>query len=414
MAFDAVPIDTPASRATSRIVCSRTPSPPGEARGVRIGSSRALMRSPSSLGGARHEAANEMALEKQKHDQARQRHHDDPGFRRAIVDRPHRLLAEGCDGERKRLLLRVVEQNERSEEIVPRRKEGEQTRTLESRRQLVEAATREFEGAVANIVQTLDRAAEAMDRSARDMASTAGRNQEQALATAAASEEATTNVGIVATAAEEIAQSIEHIAARVANSATVASQASGEAKAITDAVESLSASVDEIGEVSDLISSIAAQTNLLALNATIEAARAGEAGRGFAVVAQEVKGLATQTGKATGEITRHIVSIEQTTERSVQAIKKIATTIAQLSENAGDVAVAMRQQDSVTQEIARNAGAAAKGTRDVAENIGEVSNSAVKTGQVASTVLTAAAELAEQSHQLRREVERYLAQLRVA
>jgi methyl-accepting chemotaxis protein len=295
-----------------------------------------------------------------------------------------------------------------------RRKEGEQTRTLESRRQLVEAATREFEGAVANIVQTLDRAAQAMDRSAREMASTAGRNQEQALATAAASEEATTNVGIVATAAEEIAQSIEHIAARVANSATVATQASGEAKAITDAVESLSASVDEIGEVSDLISSIAAQTNLLALNATIEAARAGEAGRGFAVVAQEVKGLATQTGKATGEITRHIVSIEQTTDRSVQAIKKIAATIEQLSENASDVAVAMRQQDSVTQEIARNAGAAAKGTRDVAENIGEVSNSAVKTGQVASTVLTAAAELAEQSHQLRREVERYLAQLRVA
>ena len=97
-----------------------------------------------------------------------------------------------------------------------------------------------------------------------------------ALATAAASEQATTNVGIVATAAEEIAQSIEHIAARVANSATIASQATGEAKAITDAVESLSASVDEIGEVSNLISSIAAQTNLLALNATIEAARAGE------------------------------------------------------------------------------------------------------------------------------------------
>ena len=295
-----------------------------------------------------------------------------------------------------------------------RRKETEQTRLLESRRQLVEAATQEFERGVSNIVRTLDRAAEAMDRSARDMATSASRNQEQALATAAASEQATANVGVVATAAEEIAQSIEHIAGRVANSATVATQASGEAKAITDAVESLSASVDEIGEVSELISSIAAQTNLLALNATIEAARAGEAGRGFAVVAAEVKGLATQTGKATDEITRHIVSIEQTTDRSVQAIKKIAATIEQLSENANDVAAAMRQQDSVTQEIARNAGAAAKGTRDVAEHIGEVSSSAVKTGQVATTVLTAAADLAEQSRQLRREVERYLAQLRVA
>ena len=295
-----------------------------------------------------------------------------------------------------------------------RRKESEQTRTLESRRQLVETATHEFERVVSDIAKTLDRAAAAMDSSARDMANSATRNQEQALATAAASEQATTNVGIVATAAEEIAQSIEHIAARVANSATIASQATGEAKAITDAVESLSASVDEIGEVSDLISSIAAQTNLLALNATIEAARAGEAGRGFAVVAQEVKGLATQTGKATEEITRHIVSIEQTTARSVQAIKKIAATIEQLSDVANDVAVGMRQQDAVTQEIARNAGAAAKGTRDVSENVTEVSNSAVKTGQVASTVLTASAELAEQSHLLRQEVERYLAQLRVA
>lgn len=295
-----------------------------------------------------------------------------------------------------------------------RKNEIEQRRASELRRQLVEAATQSFELAVSSVLQTLDRAAQAMDSSAREMTDSANHNQAQALATAAASEQATANVEIVATAAEEIAQSIEHIAARVADSATVARQATGEAQAITGAVESLSASVGEIGEVSNLIRNIAAQTNLLALNATIEAARAGDTGRGFAVVAQEVKGLATQTSKATEEITRQILSIEETTSRSVQTMKAIAATIMRLDDLANDVAVAVRQQDSVTQEIARNAGAAAKGTRDVSANISEVSSAAVKTGQVANTVLTAAGELAEQSHLLRQEVERYLAQVRVA
>ena len=294
------------------------------------------------------------------------------------------------------------------------RKEIEQARALESRRQTVEAATQCFERAVSKIVQTLDRAAKAMDSSGRDMAASASRNQGQALATAAASEETMVNVEIVATAAEELARSIEHITARVAGSAAMARQATSEAQAITGTVECLSESVEEIEEVSNLIRNIAGQTNLLALNATIEAARAGEAGRGFAVVAQEVKGLAAKTGKATEEITRQILTIEETTSRSVQTMKAIAATILQLDNLANDVAVAVQQQDTVTREIARNASAAAKGARDVSANITEVSSTAVKTGEVAGTVFTAAADLAEQSQQLRQEVERYLAQVRVA
>jgi methyl-accepting chemotaxis protein len=294
------------------------------------------------------------------------------------------------------------------------RKEIEQARALESRRQTVEAATQSFEHAVSKIVQTLDRAAKAMDSSGRDMAASASRNQGQALATAAASEETMANVEIVATAAEELARSIEHITARVADSAAMARQATSEAQAITGTVESLSESVEEIEEVSNLIRNIAGQTNLLALNATIEAARAGEAGRGFAVVAQEVKGLAAKTGKATEEITRQIMTIEETTSRSVQTMKAIAATILQLDNLANDVAAAVQQQDTVTREIARNASAAAKGARDVSANITEVSSTAVKTGEVAGTVFTAAADLAEQSQQLRQEVERYLAQVRVA
>ncbi len=293
-------------------------------------------------------------------------------------------------------------------------KEIEQARALETRRQTIEAATQSFELSVSKIVQTLDRAAAAMDISGRDMAASANRNQGQALATAAASEETMANVETVAGSAEELAHSIEHITARVADFAAMARQATSEAQAITGTVESLSESIEEIEGIANLIRNIAGQTNLLALNATIEAARAGEAGRGFAVVAQEVKGLAAKTGKATEEITRRILTIEEATSRSVSTMKAIAATILQLDGLANDVAAAVRQQGTVTQEIARNASAAAKGARDVSANIAEVSSTAVKTGEVAGTVFTAAAELANESLQLREEVERYLAQVRVA
>jgi len=292
--------------------------------------------------------------------------------------------------------------------------EVEQARTSEVRRTSIEVATKGFEHAVSNIVNALERASEAMNTSARAMADSANRNEEQALRTAAASEQATTNVENVANAAEEMAQTVEHITSRVSDSANVARQAATEAQAITGAVEGLSASVGQIGEISNLIRSIASQTNLLALNATIEAARAGEAGRGFAVVAQEVKGLAAQTGKATEDITRQIQAIEGTTSRSVDTMKTIASTIVRLNQLAEDVAVSMRQQGSVTQEIASNAGAAANGTRDVSASISEVSNIAVETGQVAHTVLSAAGDLAQQSNLLRKEVEAFLAQVRVA
>jgi methyl-accepting chemotaxis protein len=295
-----------------------------------------------------------------------------------------------------------------------RQKESEEAKNLESRRRRVDSATHNFEGAISSVVQTLDRAAKALDSSAKSMADTASRNQQQARATAAASQEATANVESVAAGAEEIARSIEHIAERVANSADVASHAADQAQAITDAVEGLSASVSEISEFSKLIRNIADQTNLLALNATIEAARAGEAGRGFAVVAQEVKGLAAQAANATEQITRQISTIEATTSQSIQTMKSIATTILKLNALANDVASAVRDQDAVTQEIARNASAAAKGTQDVSSNIDVVSTTAAETGQVASTVLTAAAQLAEQSHLLRGEVERYLSQVRAA
>jgi len=295
-----------------------------------------------------------------------------------------------------------------------RQREADRARDSERQRETIAAATREFERAVNDIVQGLDGASKTMDACAKVMTDTAGNNQAQADATKHASEEAMGNVDTVAMAAEEIALSAEEIAKQAGASAAIARRATGEAQAIIGAVEQLTSAVGQINQVSNLIRDVAAQTNLLALNATIEAARAGDAGRGFAVVAQEVKGLAAQTEQATGDITRQISTIEMTTAQVVQAMKAIAGTIEQLDKNANDISIAVQQQDGVSKEIARSAVAAAARTREVSGSLAQVSDAAARTGEVANSVLHAGDELAARSGRLRAEVERFLAQVRIA
>ncbi|HYA07388.1 MAG TPA: methyl-accepting chemotaxis protein [Xanthobacteraceae bacterium] len=295
-----------------------------------------------------------------------------------------------------------------------RQADAEHARTSELRRQQLETATQNFEREVNAIIQALDGASKTMDECAQIMAEAASHNQIQANATAVASEEATANVSNVAMAAEEIAQSVEQISSQARASAEIARHTSGETKSIISAVERLAATVGQINSVSNLIRDVAAQTNLLALNATIEAARAGAAGRGFAVVAQEVKTLAAQTERSTGDITKQISLIEATTSNVVAAMKAIAGTIGQLDENANEISVAVQQQDAVSKEIARSAIAAAERTREVSASVVQVSDAATKTGQLAGAVLNAGSELAEKSGRLRAEVERFLAQVRVA
>jgi methyl-accepting chemotaxis protein len=297
---------------------------------------------------------------------------------------------------------------------IARRSDAEQAHQSEQRRREIELATQNFEREVNDIVRALDDASKTMDHCAQIMAEAAKHNRSQANATAAASEEATANVGNVAMAAEEIAQTVAHISTQACTSAEIARHATGQAKTIISAVERLAATVGQINSVSNLIRDVAAQTNLLALNATIEAARAGPAGRGFAVVAQEVKTLAAQTEKSTGDITKQISSIEATTTSVVEAMRAIADTIGQLDENANEISVAVQEQDAVSKEIARSANAAAERTREVSASVVQVSDAATKTGEVADAVLNAGSELAAKSGRLRDEVVRFLAQVRVA
>jgi methyl-accepting chemotaxis protein len=176
----------------------------------------------------------------------------------------------------------------------------------------------------------------------------------------------------------------------------------------------LSKAATRIGDVVELINTIAGQTNLLALNATIEAARAGEAGRGFAVVASEVKALAEQTAKATGEIGLQISGIQTATQESVSAIKDISGTIERLAEVASTIASAVEEQGAATQEISRNVQHASRGTREVSANITDVKRGASETGAASSRVLSAAQLLSSDSLRLKLEVEKFLSTVRAA
>jgi len=278
----------------------------------------------------------------------------------------------------------------------------------------VDGITQQFETVIGEIVETVSKASSQLETSAGMLTSTAERSQQLATAVASASEEASANVQSVATASEQMASSVNEISRRVQESARMAGDAVGQARSTTDRVSELSKAATRIGDVVELINTIAGQTNLLALNATIEAARAGEAGRGFAVVASEVKALAEQTSKATGEIGQQISGIQAATQDSVNAIKEISSTIEKLSEIASAIAASIEEQGAATQEISRNVQQAASGTQQVSANITDVQRGATETGSGSSLVLSAAKALSGDSSRLKLEVSKFLASVRAA
>jgi methyl-accepting chemotaxis protein len=271
-----------------------------------------------------------------------------------------------------------------------------------------------FESAVGEIIETVSSASTELEASASTLTATAERAQELTTMVAAASEEASTNVQSVASATEEMSSSVNEISRQVQDSARMANEAVDQARKTNNRVSELSKAAARIGDVVELINTIAGQTNLLALNATIEAARAGEAGRGFAVVASEVKALAEQTAKATGEIGQQISGIQAATQESVNAIKEISGTIEKLSEISSTIAAAVEEQGAATQEISRNVQQAAQGTMQVSSHITDVQRGSSETGSASSQVLSAAQSLSGDSNRLKLEVGKFLNSVRAA
>ncbi|WP_019645340.1 methyl-accepting chemotaxis protein [Novispirillum itersonii] len=300
--------------------------------------------------------------------------------------------------------LRAVEL-EREQEIL-------KVKAEEDKRHLMHGLADAFENKVKGVVQSVSAAATQMQSNARSMTSVSDEANRQGVDASSAAGQATSNVQTVAAASEELSSSINEISRQVTQASDITGQAVEQAERTGQVVQSLSGAVQKIGDVVGLISDIASQTNLLALNATIEAARAGEAGKGFAVVANEVKSLATQTARATGEITAQINTVQSATREAVQALGEISSTIAQMNEISTTIASAVEEQGAATQEIARNAEQAATGTEQVTNSVNVIARTSREANDIASQVLDASAELARQSAYLSKEVDSFIADIR--
>jgi len=283
-----------------------------------------------------------------------------------------------------------------------------------ARQRAIDAYVAEFEGTVRQTLQQLGNASGEMRKTSTGLSTVSRQTNSRVEVAQKASGEASMSVESVASAAEELSASINDISQQAAHAAGIASRAVDQARETDGTVQGLAKSAGRIGEVVGLINTIAAQTNLLALNATIEAARAGEAGRGFAVVASEVKSLASQTAKATDEISEQIADIQKVAGEAIDAIKGIGSIIGEVNEVATAIAAAVQEQGAATQEITRSTQYAAQGTKNVSENITGVKTDADAAAAAAENVKGASETLETQSQNLGHQVTDFLGKIRAA
>jgi len=270
----------------------------------------------------------------------------------------------------------------------------------------------DFDQKIMDMLNIIDSSVQNLQAASADMTGVAAQTTEQSGLVSNASSQAAHNVETVAAAAEELSASVNEIRRQVQSSSEIASRAAGEAHSTNQRMHGLSESASRIGEVVTLIQAIAEQTNLLALNATIEAARAGEAGKGFAVVASEVKELATQTSKATEEISSQITAIQDETGHAASAISSVTEIINNMNEIASSIASSVEEQGAATQEIASNATEASRSTVEVTTNIETVASAAENTRDTAEKVDSSAQQLKENAGMLRDQVATFLQEVR--
>ncbi|WP_417669970.1 methyl-accepting chemotaxis protein [Roseibium sp.] len=272
----------------------------------------------------------------------------------------------------------------------------------------------ELERTVKSVSDEISVAVHELEGTANSMSATAVQTSERANTVAAAANEATTNIQTVAAATEELSTSVQEISRQVTSAMDETAATKEKAETSTASVSILSDAAQRIGDVVQLINEIAEQTNLLALNATIEAARAGEAGKGFAVVASEVKALATQTSKATEDISDLVSQLQNGSDQTFSSIKTVVEAISEIDHKVSSIASSVEEQNAVTDEIARNTSGVAEGSEEISMNITDVSHAATQSSASAEQVMATVASLSRQSDTLNDELGRFLTTIRAA
>jgi methyl-accepting chemotaxis protein len=286
-------------------------------------------------------------------------------------------------------------------------------RAARDRRQaMVESLTQEFGGSVASIMDRLRDSAGGMRDASVSMASATEQTRNRVADTAEGAQQNSSNLAAVAAATEEMTASVTEISRQVAEAARAAQDAVERANSTGATVRGLAESADQIGDVVRLITDIAGQTNLLALNATIEAARAGDAGKGFAVVASEVKMLASQTARATEQISTQISAIQAATGDAVGAVQEVAHAIQRVNGVAGAIAAAVEEQDAVTRDISASVQSVARQNDEAARAMREVSDVAEGARASSGTVKVAAETVADVTGRLGEQVDGFLTGMR--
>jgi methyl-accepting chemotaxis protein len=284
---------------------------------------------------------------------------------------------------------------------------------LEKRRAIIESAITAFRRSMDGVLRTVNDSTASMKLTASSLFAASGQTSQRAESAVHASNEASTNVATAATAADEMASSIGEISRQLVHTTNAVRLAVSEAQSTNDGIKGLADAAQKIGDVVELIRTIAGQTNLLALNATIEAARAGESGRGFAVVASEVKSLAVQTAKATEDISNQILGVQASTGSAVEAIARITHRMQEIERFTSAVAAAVEEQNAVTGEISHNVSSAANGSKEIVGVLDQVARAATDTRATAETVLRNCSQVEQAFADMREEVDSFLKKVAV-